>query len=341
MPSTLPSTKIDKRPTLKTIAELTGLAVTTVSRALSGAPEIAVGTRKRVAEVAEKIGYVPDRAAQRLRTGRTNVISLILSPHDEILGFSNLLIMGLTNALKDTNFNLVVTPSFEDGTETKTIEMIIRNRMADGVIFSRTEPFDSRVRMLIENNFPFVCHGRTEFSTPHLFVDYDNEKFAKLAVERLVKKGRKRLFAFMPDRKFTFYSHLKYGFTSCAMEAGVSYEVPEDVNLHNESDDLYTSIDKRLKSATPPDGFICAGEVAAMTIMACLSDNDLEVGRDADLVVKQGSSLFDHIRPKVDTIYEDISEAGFKMGELIINRISKDSINNTGHLQDPIIKFLD
>jgi len=257
-----------KRPTLKTISELTGLAVTTVSRALSDAPEIAAKTRKRVHAVADEIGYVPDRAAQRLRTGRTNVISLVLSPHDELLGFSNSMTIGLTKALANSNFNLVITPNFEESTETSIIEKIIRNRAADGIVFSRTKPFDERVRLLQENNFPFVCHGRTEFSTPHLFVDYDNEKFSRMAVERLVKKGRKRLFAFMPDRKFTFFSHLKYGFSSGATDSGVSYEIPDDVTLDSNSDQIYDAVAKCLKSSNPPDGFMCAGEVTALTTIS-------------------------------------------------------------------------
>jgi len=66
------------KPTLRTIAEITGLAVTTVSRALSDAPQISIETRKRVREVADQIGYSPDRAAQRLKTGRTNVIGVLL-----------------------------------------------------------------------------------------------------------------------------------------------------------------------------------------------------------------------------------------------------------------------
>lgn len=330
-----------KRPTLKTVASMTGLAVTTVSRALSGAPEIAIATRERVAKAATEVGYIPDRAAQRLRTGKTNVISLILSPHDEILGFSNSMTLGLSRALKGTNYNLLVTPSFEESTEVKTIEKIVRNQMADGIIFSRTEPFDQRVRILMENNFPFVCHGRTEFSQSHSFVDFDNAEFARLAVERLVKKGRNRLFAIMPDRKFTFYGHLKYGFTSSATESGVFYEIPEEVNLDSTSEELYSAIAKRLKSGTRPDGFMCAGEVAAMTVMACLSDHDLVVGKDVDIVAKQTSKLFDHIRPRVDTIYEDIEEAGFNMGRMLIDDIDNSNNETAGSVLSPKAGFPD
>src|SRR5262245_7635229 len=57
------------RPTLKTIAFMTGLGVTTVSRALKDAPEIGEETRRRVQLVARQIGYRPNRAGVRLRTG--------------------------------------------------------------------------------------------------------------------------------------------------------------------------------------------------------------------------------------------------------------------------------
>ena len=68
------------KPTLKTIAELSGLAVPTVSRALNDAPDIGAKTKEKVRRIADEIGYIPNRAGVRLRTGRTNVVSLMLAP---------------------------------------------------------------------------------------------------------------------------------------------------------------------------------------------------------------------------------------------------------------------
>ncbi|MEN8896175.1 MAG: LacI family DNA-binding transcriptional regulator [Yoonia sp.] len=69
----------DGKPTLKTIALMSGLAVPTVSRALNDAPDIGAKTKELVRKIAADIGYVPNRAGVRLRTGRTNVISLVIS----------------------------------------------------------------------------------------------------------------------------------------------------------------------------------------------------------------------------------------------------------------------
>ena len=70
--------RTEKKPTLRTISEISGLAVPTVSRALNDAPDIGRETKQRVREIAREIGYVPNRAGVRLRTGKTNVISLVL-----------------------------------------------------------------------------------------------------------------------------------------------------------------------------------------------------------------------------------------------------------------------
>lgn len=309
------------KPTLKTIAELTGLAVTTVSRALADAPQIALETRQRVRQVATEIGYLPDRAAQRLRTGRTNVISLVLDPHEEILSYATSMIKGLTEALRGTPYHLVITPHFSDTPQADPVRHIMRNRMADGIIFTRTEPSDERVKLLMENNFPFICHGRTELATAHPYVDYDNYGFAYLAARKLIAAGCRKLFIILPPERFTFAHHMRHGFMTAVREEGVAFEIARDVTLDSGSDDIRDYLFRRMGEAERPDGFICGGEVSALSVMAAAYDHHLELGKDVRLVAKQTSGLFDQIRPRVETIYEDLAEAGLLMGRLLLKRI--------------------
>ncbi|WDR02149.1 LacI family DNA-binding transcriptional regulator [Devosia algicola] len=187
------------RPTLKTIAQIAGLATTTISRALNNAPELAQETRDRVQKIAAEIGYVPDRTALRLKTGRTNVLSLVLAPDEEIFGFGSSLVNGLSLAMRDTTYHLVVTPHFRNVPPIDPIRHIVHNRLADGVVFSKTEPFDERVQFLQESNFPFVSHGRTQWSEAHAYVDFDNEAYARGAVMRLARRGATKVSIILPD----------------------------------------------------------------------------------------------------------------------------------------------
>lgn len=314
---------VDAKPTLKTLAELTGLAVTTVSRALADAPQIALETRQRVRQAAEEIGYLPDRAAQRLRTGRTNVISLVLDPHEEILGYATSMINGLTEALRGTAYHLVITPHFSDTPQIDPVRHIIRNRMADGIVFTRTEPSDERVRLLLERDFPFICHGRTELATPHPYVDFDNYEFAYQAARKLIAAGARKLCIILPPERFTFAHHMRHGFMTAVREEGIAFEVPTEVTLDSKSDQIRQAVYRRLEGPDRPDGIICGGEVSALAAMAASYDHGLELGRDINLVAKQTSGLFDQIRPRVETIYEDLAEAGATMGRLLLRRITE------------------
>ena len=56
-----------------------------MSRALKDAPDIGEETKRRVRETAERLGYRPNRAGVRLRTGKTNVIAVTLSTESDML----------------------------------------------------------------------------------------------------------------------------------------------------------------------------------------------------------------------------------------------------------------
>lgn len=337
--SSLPDIPAGKsKPTLRTVAEKTGLAVTTVSRALNNAPEIALKTRQRVHKAAAQIGYEPDRAAQRLRTGRTNVISLVLAPHEEILGFGTSLIAGLTQSFRGSRYHLVVMPYFDGEDAERPIRQIVRNQLADAVVFCRTEPLDSRVRLLLEHDFPFISHGRTELATPHAYVDYDNFTFAYKAALRLIEKGVDRIILVNAPKPYTFSQHMLHGFMTAVRESGVAYEVATDLSIDSPPNQLNRFAKQRL-ARKGTSGFVCGGEVSALAVMAAITDQGLTIGQDAHLVAKRTTPIFDQLRPAIDMIGEDLIAAGGKLGDLLLKRLSGGSSENLQFLQAPKIMF--
>jgi LacI family transcriptional regulator len=327
------------KPTLRTIANMTGLAVTTVSRALSDAPQISLETRERVHKIASEIGYLPDRAAQRLKTGRTNVISILLDSHEEVVGFGTAIMYGIAKALKETSYHLVVAPNFLSTTDVEAAEYIVRNNFADGVIFTRTEPFDGRVRMLLETGFPFVSHGRTDFATEHPYVDYDNYAFAYEGTRRLISKGRSKVTILLPPRRLTFYQHLLHGFMTAVREAGAAYEIPEEITLDSPASAIRDYVRTRASMPDAPDGFICPGEVSALATISGMDDAGKVLAENYDIVAKEHSRLLTQLQPKVETIYEDLPAAGEVLGRLLLQRINNAEAKGLNFLQPPQINF--
>lgn len=327
------------KPTLRTISDATGLALTTVSRALAGDPKIAETTRRRVAQVASDIGYIPDRAAQRLRTGRTNVIALVLSPHVEIIGFRGSMMAGLSDAIQGTRYHVSMTPYDTHTDIMRPIEHIVRNRLADGIVFAGTHLRDPRVAYLIAENFPFVTHGRTLGGPDHPWCDYDNGLFVHLALDRLQALGRSRILLFCPSPTLTFSRHMMDALRRRGAELGVAIESPERVSLSSSPTDIRSFVTQRMARPNPPDGFICPGEVLALAVMSTLQDQGKQIGHDIDIVAKQTSDVFELVRPRIDTIYEDLRSAGATMGKLLLRRIAGEPISGLHVLQKPEPRF--
>jgi LacI family transcriptional regulator len=322
------------RPTQRTIAKLTGLAVTTVSKALAGDAKIAPQTRERVARTAADIGYVPDRAAQRLRTGRTNVVALVLDPHSEMIGFSGSMISGLAERLRETPFHLVIMQHELGKDPIGPIKRIVRNRLADGVVFARTSAQDDRVSFLLENRFPFVTHGRTKLG-PHAWVDYDNEAFARMAVERLAGRNRRRLAMIAPARQHMFAEHLVQGFQAAIASHAVTGHIPEDFDLHADPLLMRKAVSQMMDADDAPDGWICPGDIATLAVNAALKDHGLRPGVDVDVVSKATSPASELLRPDIDLIYEDLIGAGQTLADLIILRIEDGGCEGLTRLQSP------
>jgi LacI family transcriptional regulator len=329
----------DGKPTLRTVADATGFSVATVSRALADDPRIAAKTRATVAAAAEKLGYIPDRAARRLRTGRTQVIALLLNTDHEFLGFTHEFLSGMTAALAGTGYAVNVVPDTAEDDRLRPVKAILRNNLADGILFSRTEAFDPRARLLMEADFPFVSHGRTEFSTPHPWVDFDNEAFARRAVDRLVAQGRTRLSMVMPDDKYTFAQHLRYGFLSAVRAAGIDYEIVPGVTLDSAPQDIAAAILSSRQGPTPPDGYICVGEATALVTLGALTDSGAVHGVDADIIAKRASPIFDTIRPRIPTVFEDVRATGYAMAGMLLRRMAGEPVAGLSKLFKPSEEF--
>ena len=65
-------------PSIRDVAKRLNLSITTVSRALDGYSDVAEETRQLVIKTAQKMGYVPNRAARQLRRQRSDTIGYIL-----------------------------------------------------------------------------------------------------------------------------------------------------------------------------------------------------------------------------------------------------------------------
>ena len=324
------------RPTLKTIAEISGLAVQTVSRALGDAPDISEKTKERVRKIADEIGYIPNRAGVRLRTGRTNVIGLVISTQNDVLNLTSRLMTSIAEGLRGTPYHLVVTPNFSDEDPMKTIRYIVQNGTADAIIMNRTLPEDPRVKFLMERGFPFATHGRTVWSDQHPYFDYDNEAFGRIAVAQLAAHGRRRILHLAPPRVQNYAQEMFRGANSAAKDLGVDLITPDDVTIDHHRTEIRARVRDILEEHPDIDGLMTASPNATMAAIAGFEDAGRTIGTDFDVFSKETVPILELFRSGIMTAKEDVTRAGAFLARAAVHAAAKDGTAPLQYLDQPV-----
>jgi len=307
-----------ERPTLKTIAVETGLAIATVSRALKDAPDIGEETKKRVRETAARLGYRPNRAGVRLRTGKTNVIALALSTEMNVLNYTGQLIYSIANALRGTAYHLVVMPYFPDQDPMDPIRYIVETGSADAVIINQTQPDDPRVRYLAEHNFPFATHGRTLLGHDDQSFDFDNDAYARMALRELAARGRRHVLVVAPPSSQMYCHHIRTGAEAEGRNLGMTVEILESATSDDTDDRVEEAVLKRFGHSPRPDAMLTASTLAAMASIAAAERHGLVLGRDFDLVSKEAGPFLHRFRDKLIVVHEDLHQAGGTLAHAVM-----------------------
>lgn len=312
-----------ERPTLKTIAAETGFAIATVSRALKDAPDIGEDTKKRVREAARRLGYRPNRAGVRLRTGKTNVIALVLSTEADVMNHTSRLLYSIANALRGTAYHLIVTPFFPDQDPMDPIRYIVETESADAIILNQTKPDDPRVRYMQERGFPFATHGRTEMGLDHPYFDFDNEAFGDISVRALWQKGRRRLLLIPPPRHHAYSRHMTAGFASAAAATGAAFEIMTEATSDSPAQEIEDALASRLSRAPRPDGIVCGSTTSAMAATAAAERCGLKLGQEIDIVAKEAIHFLRRFRREMLIVHEDVGQAGDFLARAVVAAIEK------------------
>lgn len=298
------------RPTLKTIASLTGLSVATVSRALKDAPDIGEQTKVRVREVAKGVGYRPNRAGVRLRTGKTNVIALVRSTEEDVMNHTSQMINAISTALRGTSYHMILMPYFPEEDPMTPIRYVVETGSADGVIINQTTPDDPRVRYMHERGFPFATHGRTDMGIDHPYFDFDNEAFARILVREMVARGRNRLALVAPPLGQSYSQHMIKGFTEEAARLRVPAQVVPEVTSDTPAVQVEAYAGGLFTRADRPDGVILGSATASMALVTGAEGCGLVLGRDFDVGTKDSIRFLRRFRSAMMVTHEDVGIAG-------------------------------
>ncbi len=221
--------------TIKDVAKEANVATSTVSRVLSNSPKISEKTKENVHEAIKKLNYKPNAIARSLANNKTRILGVVLPEDaDDILNnpfFINAM-KGMSMYAQKKNYYITYTFSKTQQIERKHLKDIINSNLVDGVILLRVSEDDKNTAYLRSIDFPFVVVGRPDNPEEVLWVNNDNISAMYNVVEKLIKKGHRKIGFVGAIENLNMSKDRFIGYKNALFDNKISYD--ESIVVHKD-----------------------------------------------------------------------------------------------------------
>lgn len=201
-----------KRATIKDIAKYLGISHSTVSRALSGHPDLSDATRNKVIEVANLLNYTPNLRAKYLRTSRSGLIALILPEIN--MFFSPSLINAINKQVEAKEYSLIILQSENSLKREQELVQYCINNAIEGVMVSLSEETNdlSHLNALTQEEIPVVLLDKIIEDDAFSSISLDEAEAGYKAINYLLSKGHKHIVGIFGNSNLRMTRYRKDGF---------------------------------------------------------------------------------------------------------------------------------
>ncbi len=277
-----------KKPiTIRDIARIAGVSPGTVSRAINNSPLVNPETRQKVMQVVKTLNYVPNRMAQRLATGKTLNLAVIVPFFTSPSVIERL--KGVVSTLAKSRYDLIIHNIENPEQRADCFRTIPRQDRVDGVLVISISPTDEEVPLLREASVPIVLIDahHPALTTLHQ-ITVDDVAGGRVVTEYLIGLGHTRIgFIGDPaDNPFNFTSSRDraLGYRQALAAAGIPYRPEYYAEGPHGRQYARESAIKMLTLPERPTAIFAASDVQAVGVLEAARELGLRVPRDLSVV---------------------------------------------------------
>ena len=309
------------RVTIHDVAAKAGVAISSVSRVLSGHLDVSEKMRAKVEAAVSELGYEPDHLAQSLRKGATNTIGFMI--RDITNPLFSIVAQSAEHELRKAGYSMILINSHGDLDAEKENFALFKRRRIDGVIASLVSEESPYVRNTInELGAPVVLLDREVTGLNASAVICDHAQGVKEATADLIKNGHKKI-AFVSGRKDVFISRNRMqGYEEALKEANI--KIDENlIRLGKFGEQFsYEQTCDLFKSKSPPTALITGGIGASTGALRALKELGIKPGKDVAFVALDEWPMFDVLTADLSSVFRDSEEMGREAARLILDLIA-------------------
>ena len=313
-----------RRPTQDDVAKMAGVSQSAVSQVLnrndSAIPE---ETRQRVLVAVNRLGYVPNKSAQSLRTQKTFTIASIIP--DITNPFYPAFQRGIQSVTNQYYYDLIIYDTDEKEENEKRSLRSLTRAGVDGAIVSLFHHGVEHLKPIINQNIPVVFWRGRPTAEEELVLDtifVDNVSMSKTSVSFLIERGHTRIGMIAGLEDTPPRQNRIRGFC----EALAEHHLPLDEILIQGGDFTesggYQGMKKLLELSPRPTAVFAANDLMALGAMMAIREAKLRIPQDIALVGLDDIPAAKLVQPTLTTTTQMQENIGRRAAEMLFERIT-------------------
>lgn len=319
--------------TLKDVAKAANVSFTTVSRALSGNPEISKETRERILKISEEMGYTTNYIARSMIKKKTELIGLILPSIDN--PFMSELAYYVEVTARRFGYNLILCNSYPDlNQELKAMQLMVGHQV-DGVLVIPQKRISCENLLRYASMLPTVYLSENLRDQDASYVSVDNHSGTMAGVKYLFELGHRNILYFGCRVGSITHQLRADGYKQACQELGIE---PNIIYFKSSASSIELGYEMAQTELTGKRDFTA--------IFASTDSNAIglmQAAREKGIRIPDNISLlgFDNIRlaslPQIDltTVAQPKEEMAVRAVKMLIDKIEHGASGNTFEIIQP------
>ena len=304
--------------TLKELAKLLNVSVSTVSKALNDSPEISQKTVERVKELAALHKYRPNPVAVNLKSSKSGTIGVII-PNISNTFFAKVL-SGIEAKAQQEGLQVITYISNESLEREKEISELLTSGLVDGVLVAiseetqRKKEYDHLIN-LVEYDIPLVLYDRTNLDVPVDKIGVDDEKSLEEATKLLLSNGVNKIGI------ATSIHHLGLGKQRISGYRKALRSNDDFLIANSSKSEVLREKIEKLLLVDKVDAMVCSDFESSMLVYRIAHENHIRIPEELKIIGFLSKELATLLSPSISYIEQFPEKIGKNAMELLINRI--------------------
>lgn len=316
--------------TIKDIARICGVGVSTVSRAINDYPGINAETKKKILDTIAEYHYVPNNSARNLKMLESDTVALIIKGIDNL--FFHGMIKMFEEEFKGSGYTFILQMVNENQDEAKVALELAKEKRLRGIIFLGGLVSKYSEEALKDLNIPFVrCTGLINGNKNELqfsSVSIDDEKESYKVVDYLCKMGHKKI-AIISERGKTLGAARQLGYERALSDNGI--EVDQNLIVYMREDlptysieNGYAVIKELMDSEKEFTALYAISDLLAFGAYKAIKESGKSIPDDISVMGFDGLSMTDYYTPSLSTVEQPREEMVKASIQMLLNAIEGD-----------------